>query len=264
MTRAGIGLRAPHHAEFLARRPDLDWVEVHSENHFADGGPQLAVLDAVRRDYAVSLHGVGLSLGSTDPLDTGHLRRLQRLVARCDPVLVSEHLSFSSHGGLFLNDLLPLPHTDATVRHLASRIGQVQDTLGRQILVENISTYLRPPGDEMPEWEFVAAVARQAGCGLLLDLNNIFVNAVNHGFDAHAYLAAVPRDAVAEIHLAGHSVVEGLRIDTHSTPVCPEVWALYRSSRVHLGAVPTLIEWDAELPPLERLLAEAAAADAVT
>ena len=259
--RCGIGLRAAHHREFLATRPDVPWVEVHSENFYAAGGRQAAVLDAVCRDYGLSLHGVGLSLGSTDPLDAAHLGHLKRLVRDYGPALVSEHVSFSSAGGLFVNDLLPLPRTRESLRHLVSRVSEVQDCLGRQILVENVSSYLEFSADEMPEWSFVTELARQAGCGLLLDINNIYVNAHNHGFDARDYLAAIPRGLVGEIHLAGHSVSGKLLIDTHNAPVAAPVWALYESAVSQLGPVPTLIEWDADLPPLDRLIEEARHAD---
>lgn len=269
--RAGIGLRALHHDEFLARRPPVAWVEVHSENFFALGGRQPEVLAAVRRDYPLSLHGVGLSLGSTDPLDEAHLASLARLVRQYEPALVSEHLSWSSAGGVFLNDLLPLPCTGEAVAHLVSRIGQVQERLRRPILVENVSSYLAYADPEMSEWDFLVAVARGAGCGILLDVNNIFVNACNHGFDARDYLAAIPPALVEELHLAGHTVTERpaaadgapvtVRIDTHSAPVCAEVWRLYEAALARLGPRPTLIEWDAELPALDRLLAEAALAD---
>lgn len=263
--QAGIGLRAPHHDEFLERLPDVPWVEVHSENFFADGGRQLEVIDAVRRDYAVSLHGVGLSLGSADALDAEHLRRLRRLVERVQPALVSEHACWCGVGGIHLNDLLPLPGTSESLAHLVSRVGEVQDWLGRQILVENVSSYLRFAGDEMPEWEFIAALARRSGCGILLDVNNIYVSAVNHGFDAHAYLAAIPVESVGEIHVAGHSIAQDgrdtLLVDTHDGPVIEPVWALYRAALHRFGRRPTLLEWDAELPALDVLIAEARKAD---
>ena len=259
--QAGIGLRSPHHDEFLTRRPAVSWVEVHSENFFADGGRQLQVLDAVRRDYGVSLHGVGLSLGGTDPLDPDHLRRLRRLVQRVDPALVSEHVCWSSADGIFLNDLLPLPYTEAALRHVAARVGAVQEYLGRPILVENVSSYLEFEGAEMTEWDFVGQLARRAGCGILLDVNNIYVSAENHAFPAHNYLRGIPAELVGEVHLAGHTAVDGILIDTHSAPVTDAVWALYRDALRMLGPKPTLIEWDAELPSLERLVAEAATAD---
>ena len=259
--QAGIGLRSPHHDEFLSRRPALPWVEVHSENFFADGGRQLQVLDAVRRDYGVSLHGVGLSLGGSDPLDPDHLRRLRRLVQRVEPALVSEHVCWSSADGIFLNDLLPLPCTEAALRHTVARVSAVQEYLGRQILVENVSSYLEFEGAEMTEWDFVCQLARRAGCGILLDVNNIYVSAENHNFPAHNYLRGIPAELVGEVHLAGHTAVDGILIDTHSAPVTDAVWALYRDALRMLGPKPTLIEWDAELPTLERLVAEAATAD---
>ncbi len=258
---AGIGLRSLHHTDFLSRQPAIPWVEVHSENFFADGGRQLQVLDAVRRDYGVSLHGVGLSLGSTDPLDHEHLRRLRRLVQRVEPALVSEHACWGSVGGVFLNDLLPLPCTTAALNHLVARVAAVQEYLGRQILVENVSSYLEFDGAEMTEWDFVVELARRAGCRILLDVNNIYVSAQNHGFAAGSYLAAIPPELVGEIHLAGHTTADGVLIDTHSAPVADAVWALYREALQRLGPVPTLIEWDAELPSLDRLLAEALTAD---
>ncbi len=240
----------------------MPWVEVHSENFFADGGAKLAVLDAVRQDYGLSLHGVGLSLGGADPLDREHLACLKRLVQRAEPALVSEHVAWGSAGGVFLNDLLPLPCTMAALRHTAARVAAVQDCLGRPILVENVSSYLQFEGAEMTEWEFLAGLAREAGCGILLDVNNIHVSAVNHGFDALDYLRGIPAALVGEIHLAGYTDAGDILIDTHSAPVSAPVWALYREALALLGTVPTLIEWDAELPALDRLLAEAASADA--
>lgn len=259
--RAGIGLRSPHHRAFLESRPPIPWVEVHSENFFADGGRQLEVLEAVRRDHDVSLHGVGLSLGSIDPLDADHLQRLRRLVRRVEPALLSEHVSWSSAGGVFLNDLLPMPHTREALDHLVSRVTAVQECLQRRILVENVSSYLQFAGAEMTEWEFLVALARRSGAGILLDVNNVHVNAVNHGFAARDYIAAIPPDLVGEIHLAGHTVADGLLIDTHSAPVADVVWTLYELALDHLGPRPTLIEWDADLPTLPVLLDEAARAD---
>lgn len=269
--RAGIGLRAAHHDEFLDRLPagqaTVPWVEVHSENFFADGGRPLEVLEAVRRDHGLSLHGVGLSPGSADPLDAEHLRRLKRLVDRFEPALVSEHVSWSSVDGVFVNDLLPLPCDGPALDHMVTRIGQLQDFLGREVLVENVSSYLQPAPAEMPEWEFLVALARRSGCRLLLDVNNVHVNAVNHGFDGERYLAAIPPELVGEIHLAGHRVASDgevtVLIDTHDAPVAEPVWALYRSAVHRFGAVPTLLEWDAELPPLDVLIVEARRADAI-
>jgi len=260
---AGIGLRTPHVRQILDERPALPWLEVHSENYYVDGGPALATLDRIRVDYPLSLHGVGMSLGSTDPLDRAHLGKLARLIERTDPVFVSEHLCWSGVGGRALNDLLPLPYTEESLAHVCSRVSEVQDFLGRTILVENVSSYLAFADATIPEWEFVAAVARRAGCKLLCDVNNIYVNAVNHGFDAGTYLAAMPREAVAEIHLAGFEATATCLIDTHGAPVAPPVWALYRRAIALFGPVPTLIEWDTDIPPLATLINEAATAQAI-
>jgi len=264
---AGIGLRAQHHAEVLNERPAVGWFEAHSENYFADGGAHLDYLDRIRADYPLSLHGVGLSLGSADPLDREHLRRLARLSRRVEPALISEHLSWSSVGGTFANDLLPLPYTEEALRHVSAKIAQAQDLLGRRILIENVSSYLEFSCSRIPEWEFLAAVATTSGCGILLDLNNIYVSACNHGFDTQAYLEAMPRNAVEELHLAGHTPVihdgRELLIDTHSAPVCADVWQLYQAALARFGEVPTLIEWDADLPPLAILVAEADKANSI-
>ncbi len=260
---AGIGLRAPHVRQVLAERPRIGWLEVHSENYYADGGSALAALDRIRADYPLSLHGVGMSLGSTDPLDMTHLAKLKRLIDRCEPTLVSEHLCWSGAVGRHLNDLLPLPYTEEALSHVCRRVAQVQDSLGRELAVENVSSYLAFAEATIPEWEFVAAVARRTGCKLLVDVNNIHVNATNLGFDADAYLAAMPIDAIAEIHLAGFDDGGPCLIDTHGAPVAPEVWALYARAIARYGPRPTLIEWDVDIPPLETLLAEAARAQSV-
>ncbi len=260
---AGIGLRAPHVAEVLATKPAVGWFEVHSENYYADGGPVLAALERVRADYPLSLHGVGMSLGSTEPLDHQHLAKLKRLIARTEPALVSEHLCWSSVGGRHLNDLLPLPYTEEALTHVCARVSEVMDFIGRELLVENVSTYLAFADATIPEWEFVAAIVRRTGCKLLLDVNNIHVNSVNHGFDADAYLAAMPAAAIAEIHLAGFDASGPCLIDTHGAPVAPAVWALYRRALERFGPRPTLIEWDTDIPPLATLLEEAAKAQAI-
>ena len=257
---AGIGLRALHVAQVRAERPAVGWLEVHSENYFVDGGPALAALDAIRADYAVALHGIGLSLGSADPLDAQHLARLKRLVARVEPATVSEHLCWSHVDGRHLNDLLPLPFTEETLALVCERVEQVQTALSRPILVENVSAYLRFAADAMAEWDFVAAVARRTGCKLLFDVNNVYVNAVNHGFDPLDYLAAIPGNAVAEIHLAGFDASGPCLIDTHGAPVAPPVWTLYRATIERFGPKPTLIEWDTDIPALDVLLGEAAKA----
>jgi uncharacterized protein (UPF0276 family) len=254
---AGIGLRAPHYAALLEREPPLAFLEVHSENFFADGGASLATLERFAERWPLSFHGVGLSLGSADPLDRAHLDRLARLVERFRPALVSEHLSWSAAGGRHAHELLPLPYTRAAIDHLAGRIGEVQDRLGRRIAVENVTTYLRFGESEMPEAEFVAEIVRRAGCGLLLDVNNVFVNAANHGLDARAYLDAIAAGSVEEIHLAGHERVGARLVDTHAQRVAPAVWQLYRHAIERLGPRPTLIEWDSAIPGLDVLLDEA-------
>jgi hypothetical protein len=258
--RAGIGLRSPHLQEVLATRPPIAWFEVHSENFFVAGGPALAALLALRQDYPLSLHGVGLSIGGADGLDGAHLRQLQALVEHVEPAAVSEHLCWSAIGGRWLNNLLPLPYTHAALDLVCTHVDQVQEALRRPILMENVSSYLRFLPEDMPEWEFVAAVARRTGCDLLLDVNNIHVSACNHGFDAHEFLAGIPVDAVAEIHLAGYEEVDGLLIDTHSRPVYPAVWALYQAALQRFGTQPTLLEWDQDIPALAVLQAEAATA----
>jgi uncharacterized protein len=263
---AGIGLRAQHHAEVISASPAA-WLEAHTENYFADGGPQVDALLKIRASHALSLHGVGLSLGSTDPLCTQHLRSVRRTIERFEPALLSEHLSWSSVGGRFANDLLPLPYTEEALRHVSERIAQVQDYLGRQILLENVSSYLEFACSRMPEWDFIAGVAEESGCGILLDLNNVYVAAQNHGFDAHQYLSALPPRTVQEFHLAGHARIDWngrqLLIDTHGAPVCEAVWDLYRTALPRFGAVPTLIEWDTDIPALDVLLAEAHKADSI-
>jgi uncharacterized protein (UPF0276 family) len=257
----GIGLRAQHHLAVLETKPPVAWLEAHSENYFAAGGARVACLDKIREQYPVSLHGVGLSLGSTDPLDAEHFARLKRAIDRFNPVRVSEHLSWCGAGGRFANDLLPLPYTDEAVRHVARRIADVQAELGRLMLIENVSSYMEYRMSSMPEWDFVAAVVAEAGCGLLLDINNVYVSATNHGFDAESYLAAMPTKAVGEFHLAGHyAAVAGGRdilIDTHGGPVSEPVWQLYASALRRFGALPTLIEWDTAIPELSVLVAEA-------
>jgi uncharacterized protein len=256
---AGIGLRAPHLAEFLDRRPAIDWVEVHSENYFGNGIPT-AWLMKVRDHYDLSLHGIGLSIGSTDPLNRNHLESLKALIDRLEPAFVSEHLCWSSVGGHYLNDLLPLPYTEEALDHLVSRVLEIQDRLGRILLVENISSYLEFRGAEIPEWEFLAELSLRSGCGILLDVNNIYVSARNHGFDPYLYLQSIPVGSVGEMHLAGFTrrqFEDGeILIDSHNRPVSPEVWQLFYAAIARLGATPTLIEWDSDLPSLDRLLGE--------
>ncbi len=258
--RPGIGLRAPHVAHVLEARPPVAWLEVHSENYFADGGPALAALVRVRERYPVALHGVGLALASVDPLDRAHLGALVRLARRIEPAAISEHLAWGRWGGRHFNDLLPIPYTAEALAHCAARIEAVQDALGVPLLLENISFYRAFPESAMPEPEFLAALARRTGCRLLLDVNNVFVNARNHGWDAAAYVRAIPGELVAEIHVAGHDSQGAMLIDTHGTPVSEAVWALYRIAIESWGPRPTLVEWDVDIPPFAVLEAHAARA----
>jgi uncharacterized protein len=262
---AGIGLRFQHHRTMLDQHPRVGWLEVHTENYMGAGRP-LEYLAALRRDYPISLHGVGLSLGTAEGLDRAHLDRTKGLVERIEPGLVSEHLSWSISGGTYLADLLPLPMTEEALALVCSHVDEVQTRLGRSILVENPSSYLRYRHSTIPEWEFLVAVSARTGCGILCDVNNIYVSACNHGFEPLVYLDALPADRVGEIHLAGHTVrtLESgrvLRIDDHGSPVPPAVWALYEGAVARFGRVPTLIEWDTNVPPIDVLLDQAAEAE---
>ena len=264
LRRAGVGLRFRHHHEVARERPDIAWFEVHTENYMG-GGIAPAVLDRIRANYPLSLHGVGLSLGGAERLDAAHLARVRAVVERIEPGLVSEHLAWSTSGGVYLADLLPLPMTPEALTIVCEHVDQMQTVLRRRILIENPSTYLRFRHSCIPEWEFISEVARRTGCGILCDVNNIYVSACNHGWDPQTYLDALRPEAIGEIHLAGHSLRrfdEGrvLRIDDHGSPVAPAVWALYSQALQRFGAVPTLIEWDNDVPPLEVLAAEAAIA----
>jgi uncharacterized protein (UPF0276 family) len=259
---AGIGLRFPHHRAVLEESPAAAWFEVHPENYMGGGTP-LMYLDAIRRRYPLSLHGVGLSLGSADGLAERHLARLRRLIERVEPDLVSEHLSWSAARGMHFADLLPLPLTEEALAVVCRNVEVTQDFLRRRILVENASSYLRYRHSTIPEWEFIAAVVASTGCGILCDVNNIFVSACNHGFDPRGYLRALPANRIGEIHLAGHTLRKlddgrSIRIDDHGSRVCQEVWTLYAEAAALFGRVPTLIEWDTEVPPLAVLLEEAA------
>ncbi len=259
----GIGLRAPHYQAMLAQQPALGFLEVHSENFFGDGGQPLKYLRAFRDIYPMSLHGVGLSIGSTDKLNLNHLQRLKRLADAIEPALISEHLCWVGVNGRFVNDLLPLPYTAESLRHVISHVTQVQDFLGRRISVENVSSYLEFVDSDIPEWAFIQEVSDRAGCGILLDVNNIYVNAMNHGFDAKNYVDAIKPGSVTEIHLAGFQDTGEILIDTHGDRVSSEVWALYAYTLARLGRVPTLIEWDSDLPALDVLLDEARRAGAI-
>jgi uncharacterized protein len=252
----GIGLRPKHYPRILDGQR-ADWFEVISENFMIPGGRPLAVLERVRADTPVVLHGVSLSIGSTDALNLAYLDDLARLIARIEPAWVSDHLCWGSHGRRYAHDLLPLPYTDEAIDHVVGRVRQVQDRLGRRILLENVSSYVAFRHSTMPEWAFISAIAERADCGILLDVNNVFVSAVNHGFRAGDYLAGLPADRIGQIHLAGHSDHGTHLLDTHDAPVRGEVWDLYRDAVRRFGALPTLVEWDDHVPPIEDVLAEA-------
>lgn len=257
----GIGLRAPHYAQLFEDLPRLAFLEVHSENFFHAGGAAMRVLERARQHYPISLHGVGLSLASADQLGAGHLDKLADLVARIEPALVSEHLAWGSVDGMHLNDLLPFPYTREALALMVMRVDQVQERLGRRLLLENLSSYVRFRDSEMSEFEFLGELHRRTGCGILLDVNNLYVNAQNFGFEALAemrgLLSSVPPEAIGEIHLAGHSRGDICLIDTHGSRVNEPVWALYRAVVEHCGAVPSLVEWDTDVPALSVLLDEA-------
>jgi len=253
----GVGLRADHYQHILAERPSVDWFEAITENYLDSGGRPLHVLEQVRRDYPVALHGVALSIGSTDRLDARYLSRLSALVARIQPDLITDHLCWTGVAGRKVYDLLPLPYTEETLRHVVARVRQVQDALGRRIALENPSAYVAFRHSTMTEWEFLAALAAEADCGLLIDVNNIYVSARNLGFDPQRYLAGIPAERVAQMHLAGFTDMGTYLFDTHSAPVHEEVWMLYRNAVARFGAAATLVEWDADIPAFERVHAEA-------
>ena len=261
--RVGLGLRAPHVAAVVANPPAVDWWETHAENHLG-GGPARRQLEAIRRDYPVSVHGVGLSLGTADGLDRDHLARLRRLIDWLEPALVSEHLSWSIAGGAYLNHLLPLPYTEESLAIVSANVEIAQAALGRPLLMENPSTYLRFRHSPIDEPAFLAQLARRTGCGLLCDVNNVYVSTQNFGLDARTYLDALPPAMIGEIHLAGHARNDAdgrtILIDDHGSRVASPVWELYEYALDRFGLVPTLIEWDTDIPPLETLIDEAARA----
>jgi hypothetical protein len=252
----GIGLRPPHYAAVIDQRPPVDWFEVISENFMVAGGNPRRVLREVRAHYPVVLHGVSLSLGSVDPLDEAYLDRLAALAAEIEPAWVSDHLCWSSFGGHTGHDLWPLPFTEESLAHVASRVSRVQERLGRRILVENVSSYLQFTSSALTEWQFLAELCARADCGLLLDVNNVYVSARNHGFSAEEFLNAIPPERVGQFHLAGHSDHGTHLLDTHDHPVCDPVWDLYRTAVARFGPVTTLIERDDHIPPLDELVAE--------
>lgn len=264
---AGIGLRGPHHRAFLEDTPDIAWLEVHSENYMAPDSVAAAALTNIRERYPICLHGVGLSIGSTDALNTQHIARLRQLIDRIEPGIVSEHLSWSSIDGEYLHDLLPLPYTEEALRHFVSRVDAVQTALGRTIAIENVSSYLQYTHSTISEPEFLTEVAARTGCGIVLDINNVYVSASNHDFSPIDYIDAVPPIHVAEVHLAGHSQQRfrgrPVLVDTHDGPVCGQVWSLFRVAYQRLAHVPVLIEWDARLPELGVLIAEAQTAQRI-
>jgi uncharacterized protein (UPF0276 family) len=259
----GVGLRRDHFERILSGPTRIDWFEVISENFMADGGRPLDVLRRVRERYPIVLHGVSLSIGSTDPLCFDYLDRLKALALMTEPEWISDHLCWAGYGGHFAHDLLPLPYTEEALQHVVERVERVQERLGRPIALENVSSYVSFRQSTMPEWEFLAEIARRSGCGILLDVNNIYVSAKNHGFDARAYIAGIPQGSVWQFHLAGHSDKGAFLLDTHDHPVCDPVWDLYGEAVRRFGDVSTLIEWDDLIPSFERLEEESEHARAV-
>lgn len=259
----GVGLRTQHYATVLDEHPRVDWFEAISENFMVAGGNPRRVLRQVRERYPVVLHGVSLSIGSVDPLDPEYLDELAALAAETEPAWVSDHLCWSSVGGHFSHDLLPLPYTEEALAHVAARVQQVQDKLKRQILIENVSSYVTFTQSTLTEWQFLAELCERADCGLLLDVNNIFVSAFNHGFDANQFVDGIPIGRVAQIHLAGHSDYGTHLLDTHDHSVCDGVWSLYRRAVERFGRVSTLVEWDDHIPPFDEVLAESRKAAAI-
>ena len=266
--RAGVGLKAQHFGDILDGRPDIGWFEIHAENYMGEGGPPHHYLSRIRETYPISLHGVGLSIGAARPLDAEHLARLKDVNDRYEPGLFSEHLAWSTHEERYFPDLLPVPYTEETLQRVAEHIDEVQEAMGRRMLLENPSTYLAFETSTMPELEFLTRLKTQTGCGLLLDVNNVFVSATNQGYSPEAYIDEFPLEAVGEIHLAGHAEDRDetgatVLIDAHDRHVADRVWALYRRVIDRTGSVPTLIEWDANVPDWTTLLGEAKAAEAV-
>lgn len=253
----GLGLRTEHYEAFELNAPSrVEWLEIISENYMVAGGAPLWHLDRIRRDFPLVMHGVSLNIGGTAPLDMDYLRDLKALAQRAQPSWISDHLCWTGTQGMNMHDLLPLPYTEETLQHVCERIQRVQDYLGRRLVIENPSTYVAFAADQMPEWEFVSEMLQRADCELLLDVNNVHVSSINHGFDAQKYIDNIPRGRVRQIHLAGHEVHDGYLIDTHDQPICGSVWQLYAYTLMHCGSVPTMIERDDNIPPLEELLDE--------
>lgn len=263
----GIGLRATHYHEIISNQPKITWLEVHSENYFGKGGKPLNYLTQIHQHYPLSFHGVGLSLGSTDPLNLLHLKQLKKLIDQFNPIFISEHLCWSSIDGRYLHDLLPLPYTEEALNLCIDKINQIQDFLNRKILIENISSYLQFTDNTMPEYEFINKIVAQTGCGILLDLTNLYINSVNHHWDVALYLQHIPTHTIDEIHLAGfttnHFANGFMLIDTHDQAIDANVWKLYTQVISKFGPKPTLIEWDKNIPKLSTLLAEAEKANGI-
>jgi uncharacterized protein len=256
LTGFGLGLRPEHYEAILNEPHAIDWLEVITENYLVPGGKPLSYLDRVRDRFPLVMHGVSMSIGSTDPIDRDYLKQVRGLAARIEPHFISDHLCWTGVDGKNLHDLLPLPYTEEALRTISARIGEVQDVLGRQLLLENVSSYLTYRDSDMSEWEFLGEVARRTDCAVLLDINNIYVSSVNHNFDPLHYLHAIPKERVRQFHLAGHSDMDGHLIDTHDHPIAPAVWELYAAAVDHFGSVPTMIERDDNIPELHELVAE--------
>ena len=252
----GLGLRIPHYQTILDSKPAVDWFEILSENYMVPGGKPLYHLDRIRKDYPVVMHGVSLSIGSTDPLDRDYLKNLKQLAARAEPEWISDHLCWTGVAGKNMHDLLPLPYTEEAAAHVSDRIAQVQDYLGRRILIENVSSYLTYRDSGVSEWEFLSEIAQRADCLILLDINNVYVSSFNHGFDPAAYLNGVPRERVQQFHLAGHRNLDTHIVDTHDEPIVDPVWELYEAAVRRFGAISTMIERDDNIPPLDELMTE--------
>ena len=252
----GLGLRTVHYDAVLSEQPHVDWFEIVSENYLVPGGKPLYYLDRIRERYPLVMHGVSLSIGSVSPLNFDYLRQLKRLAARVKPHWISDHLCWTGVDGINLHDLMPLPYTDEALHHLATRIRTVQDFLGQRMAFENVSSYVAFAGSRMTEWEFIAALAREADCDILLDVNNVYVNSVNHGFDPYEFIRSMPTDRVRQLHLAGHTHHGTYIVDTHDAPIVEAVWRLYEFACRRFGSVPTLIERDDNIPPLQALVDE--------
>lgn len=259
----GLGLRTQHYQEIIDKDPAVDWFEIISEDYMAPGGEPIRFLEKIRERYPIVMHGVSLSIASTDPLNIAYLKQIRVLAERVDPTFISDHLCWTGVHGVNLHDLLPIPYTENALAHIVPRIHQAQEVLGRALTIENVSTYVRFSHSEMEEWEFLEALTRRTGCWLLLDVNNIYVSGFNHGFDPISFIQGIPRDRVVQMHLAGHSHRDGFIVDTHDSPVSDEVWALYRTALQQFGPVSTIIERDDNIPPLQEMILELDKARAV-